>query len=83
MLDKGSKPHLSRLGKDRKGQQINLEKDVSGIMQAMSPGDDPFPSHLPDKQQGLFALGYYHQRNTYFSKSDSKSNKAAAEETTA
>jgi CRISPR-associated protein Csd1 len=83
MLDKGSKPHLSKLGKDRKGYQIVLERRVSEIMEAMSPGEDPFPSHLPDKQQGLFALGYYHQRNDFFAKNDSKLEKPVIEEPTA
>jgi CRISPR-associated protein Csd1 len=49
----------------------------------MSPDDDPFPSHLPDKQQGLFALGYYHQRNDFFAKNDSKIEKPVIEEPTA
>ena len=83
MLDKGSKPHLSKLGKDRKGYQIVLERRVGEIMETMSPGADPFPSHLPDKQQGLFALGYYHQRNDFFAKNDSKLEKPVIEEPTA
>lgn len=83
MLDKGSKPHLSKLGKDRKGYQIVLERRVGEIMETMSPGADPFPSHLPDKQQGLFALGYYHQRNDSFAKNDSKLEKPVIEEPTA
>jgi CRISPR-associated protein Csd1 len=83
LLDKGSKPHLSKLGKDRKGLQIMLERRVGEIMEAMSPGEDPFPSHLPDKQQGLFALGYYHQRNDFFAKNDSKIEKPVIEEISA
>jgi CRISPR-associated protein Csd1 len=46
----------------------------------MLPGEDPFPSHLPDRQQALFALGYYHQRNA---KSDNKHEKPVIEEPTA
>lgn len=77
MLDKGSKPHLSRLGKDRKGYQVVLERKVAEIMEVMTPDADPFPSRLPDKQQGLFALGYYHQRSDFFTKSDSKNETKA------
>ncbi|HEY0330963.1 MAG TPA: type I-C CRISPR-associated protein Cas8c/Csd1 [Rhodopseudomonas sp.] len=83
MLDKGSKPHLSKITKDNKGLAIVLERRVGEIMETMSPGADPFPSHLPDKQQGLFALGYYHQRNDFFAKTDSKSEKPVIEEPTA
>ena len=80
LLDKGSKPHLSKLGKDRKGYQVVLERKVAEIMEGMLPGEDPFPSHLPDKQQGLFALGYYHQRSSVFTRNDSKNEKAVIEE---
>ena len=80
LLDKGSKPHLSKLGKERKGYQVVLERKVAEIMEMMSPDADPFPSHLPDKQQGLFALGYYHQRSDFFAKNDSKSEKPSIEE---
>jgi CRISPR-associated protein Csd1 len=47
-------------------------------MEVMSPGDDPFPMTLPDKSQAMFALGYYHQRNELFRKSE----KPTPEETT-
>lgn len=80
MLDKGSKPHLSKLAKDHKGLAIVLERRVGEIMETMSPNTDPFPPHLPDKQQGLFALGYYHQRNDFFAKTDSKLEKPVIEE---
>lgn len=82
LLDKGSKPHLSRLGKDRKGYQVVLEQKIGEIMAAMAPGDDPFPSHLPDRQQGLFALGYYHQRSAPIVSSNAKSETVAFQEPT-
>lgn len=70
LLDKGSKSHLAKIGKEHRGYQIVLDRQVAEIMEAMSPGDDPFPAHLPDRQQGLFALGYYHQRNNFFVKTE-------------
>jgi CRISPR-associated protein Csd1 len=83
ILNKGSGPHLSKVGKDRKGYQITLERKIAEIMGAMSPGADPFPSQLPDRQQGLFALGYYHQRSESFSKNNGKTEQPASEEPTA
>jgi CRISPR-associated protein Csd1 len=80
MLDKGSRPHLSKIGKDSKGHQIVLERKVAEIMEVMAPDADPFPAHLPDRQQGLFALGYYHQRSDFFAKHDDKAEKRAIEE---
>jgi CRISPR-associated protein Csd1 len=80
MLDKGSRPHLSKLGKESKGYQIVLERKIGEIMEVMSPGADPFPAHLPDRQQGLFALGYYHQRSDFFVRNDSKTETPAIQE---
>jgi CRISPR-associated protein Csd1 len=70
LLDRGSVNHLSKVGKISAGQRVNLEKLIGGIMDAMSPGSDPFPASLPDRSQALFALGYYHQRSSFFTKSE-------------
>lgn len=79
LLDSGSANHLSKIGKQKPGYRITLEKLVTGIMDIMSPGDDPFPASLSAEQQALFALGYYHQRSEFFK---SKNNDPAiAEET--
>ncbi len=76
MLESGSANHLSKVGKQNRGRQINLEKQVSAIMEQMAPGDDPFPASLPDRSQALFGLGYHHQRNEFFRKPE----KTAVEE---
>jgi len=77
-LDKGAVPHLSRLGKDSPGYRVNLEKLIGEIMGRMSPGADPFPATLSSAEQALFALGYYHQRNDFFKKSDTEQKDAAS-----
>jgi CRISPR-associated protein Csd1 len=76
LLDRNSVNHLSKVGKQRPGQRVNLEKAIAEIMGAMAPGEDPFPASLPAEDQALFGLGYYHQRNAQFSKPDN----AASEE---
>jgi CRISPR-associated protein Csd1 len=68
LLDKGSANHLSKIGKQRPGQRVNLEKTIAGILEAMSPDADPFPASLNAQEQALFSLGYYHQRNDFFRK---------------
>lgn len=68
LLDKGSTNHLSKIGKQRPGQRVNLEKAIGSVLEAMSPNDDPFPASLNAPEQALFALGYYHQRNDFFRK---------------
>lgn len=70
IIECGSANHLSKIGKQNPGRRINLEKLIAEIMEEMTPSDDPFPASLPDKSQALFALGYYHQRNAFFRKTD-------------
>jgi CRISPR-associated protein Cas8c/Csd1, subtype I-C/DVULG len=65
-LDSGSQNHLSKIGKDKPGYKVVLEKDIGSIMELMSPGGNPYPVSLSAEEQALFALGYYHQRNDYF-----------------
>lgn len=66
LLEKGSANHLSKVGKQTPGFRVVLEKAIGGIMEQMSPADEPFPASLSADQQALFGLGYYHQRNEFF-----------------
>lgn len=52
------------LGKLEKGRRINIEKLIQEIMQQIPA----FASHLPLREQGIFAIGYYHQRFDLFQK---------------
>ena len=70
LLESGSANHLSKIGKQKPGLKISLEKQIGAIMELMEPGKDPFPASLPAKSQALFGLGYYHQRNEFFRKAD-------------
>lgn len=70
LLERNSVNHLSKLGKLRPGQRVNLEKAIGEIMGSMQPGEDPFPASLPAEDQALFGLGYYHQRSAQFNKSE-------------
>jgi CRISPR-associated protein Csd1 len=79
MLESGSANHLSKLGKQKPGLKVNLEKQIGAIMDLMEPAQDPFPASLPNRSQALFGLGYYHQRNEFFRRADkSKPQDAAA-----
>lgn len=68
MLESGSANHLSKIGKQKPGYKIVLEKTISSIMNMMQPANDPFPASLSSEEQALFGLGYYHQRNEFFRK---------------
>jgi len=55
--------HLSKL---EGGYKVNRERLVQQIM----AGLDNMPGHLALEGQGLFAIGYYHQRQDLFTKKD-------------
>ncbi len=56
------------LGKLHAGRLTQMEKLIGEIM----GGIDDFPRNLNLPDQGRFALGYYHQRQSFFTKSDTQ-----------
>lgn len=58
--------HTSKLPE---GQKIHNERLVQEILDGISG----FPTHLKLEDQGLFALGYYHQRKALFTKKSEQS----------
>ena len=63
--------HLSKL--ENRGRAVNFEKRVGEIMESLSD----FPAQLPLADQGRFAIGYYHQRQDFFKKTESNSPEGA------
>jgi CRISPR-associated protein Csd1 len=65
-LLKLSRHHIS---KDEKWgwRSDRLIGEVTDLLEAE---DDPYPAHLTPEEQGLFILGYYHQRQARFKKKD-------------
>ncbi|MEW6678038.1 MAG: type I-C CRISPR-associated protein Cas8c/Csd1 [Pseudomonadota bacterium] len=59
------------LGKLPQGLAIVRERLVGEIMDGFDAGTFP-PRHLPMQDQARFALGYYHQRQDFFTKSKSE-----------
>lgn len=57
-LIKGAQPHLSKLERDNRGAYYRLQEQMENILAGIAD----FPRTLTLKQQGLFALGYYHQK---------------------
>ena len=62
-----AKHHLSRLRKDKAGMAVNLDKDLGEIIAKLP---ETFPRHLSIDEQGRFAIGYYHQKQSYFAKKE-------------
>lgn len=57
-LLRGAQPHLGRLERDRTGAFIALQRRLEEVLSHLAT----FPKTLTLEQQGLFALGYYHER---------------------
>jgi CRISPR-associated protein Csd1 len=51
---------------ENRGRAVNLERLISEIMDGITD----FPAHLRLEDQGRFAVGYYHQRQAFFTKAD-------------
>ncbi len=60
--------HLAKL--EHKGRVIEFERLLGEIMGNLSD----FPAHLDLHEQGRFAIGYYHQRQAFFSTKNNKQN---------
>lgn len=54
--------HIAKIQKEGKARY--LEKLIGEIMDGLKD----FPAHLPLPEQGRFAVGYYHQRQHFFTK---------------
>ena len=57
-LLRGAQPHLSKLERDKPGVYRALDRRIGEICSRIPI----FPKTLTLEEQGLFALGYYHQR---------------------
>ncbi len=66
MLLKNSANHISKLRKipEKKGRAIHYEIMIQEIIAGFSD----FPTTLSAEEQGLFMIGYYHQRKDFFTK---------------
>ncbi len=64
-LVRGAQPHLGKVKRS-----VFFEKLIQEIVAPVTR----FPSHLSLEEQGLFTLGYYHQRQDFFTKKDETVN---------
>lgn len=57
-LLRGAQPHLAKLQRDKPGTYVAIQRRLEEIQGGLSG----FPRVLTLEDQGVFALGYYHQR---------------------
>jgi CRISPR-associated protein Csd1 len=67
VLLRNAQHHLARLRKDKPGLAVNLEKELSQIIDRLGT---QFPRSLRIEAQGQFAIGYYHQSQARYSRDD-------------
>jgi CRISPR-associated protein Csd1 len=58
-LMRGAQPHLSKLERDRRGAWVALQRRLEEV----TDGLQTFPKTLTLEEQGIFGLGYYHERH--------------------
>ncbi|MGI5076878.1 type I-C CRISPR-associated protein Cas8c/Csd1 [Treponema maltophilum] len=58
--------HLSNYGNEKQGLKIVREKELGEIINAL----DAFPTHLTLEEQARFAIGYYHEKQSFFEKNN-------------
>jgi CRISPR-associated protein Csd1 len=63
-----SRHHLSKLRKEKPGAAVNLDKTLTVVIGSLPAKN--LPSVLTVEEQGLFAIGYYHQRQAFFAKKE-------------
>ena len=61
----GYQNHLSKIRKDKPGLAVNLDKQLGSILSRLPAS---FPKQFTIEQQGQFAVGYYHQKQSFFTK---------------
>lgn len=67
-----SQKHLAKLRRDegKKGSYVYLDRSIEEIVTAMEA--EPLPAFLAPTDQGLFSIGYYHQRKALFTRDSEK-----------
>jgi CRISPR-associated protein Csd1 len=66
LLLKNSTNHIAKLRKDPEKNKRAIFFDI--LTQDIVSKFDEFPATLPAEDQGLFMIGYYHQRKEFFTK---------------
>jgi CRISPR-associated protein Csd1 len=67
ILNRLKNHHLAKL--DNRGRAVNFERLIGEVMGGLDAAN-PFPASLSLADQGRFAVGYYHQRQKFFEKTE-------------
>ncbi len=68
---KNAQHSLAKIRKEKPGWAITLDKAVQKILDDVDPSNG-FPATMSLEKQGMFVLGYYHQRQDLYTKQEDK-----------
>ncbi|MBI9080886.1 MAG: type I-C CRISPR-associated protein Cas8c/Csd1 [Pseudodesulfovibrio sp.] len=68
---KNAQHGLAKIRKDKPGWAVTLEKQIQDIIGGIDASTG-FPASMSSEKQGMFILGYYQQRQDFFTKKDNK-----------
>jgi len=68
---KNAQHGLAKIRKDKPGWAVTLEKQIQDIVGGIDAATG-FPASLSSEKQGMFILGYYQQRQDFFTKKENK-----------
>lgn len=74
-----SQHHISKVKQEGK-RTFNFDRRIQEILDLLDVERNPFPSRLTLDEQGVFVLGYYHQRKDFFTRKGEKSSEAVPAE---
>lgn len=63
-----SQHHLSKIKGDNPGRARFLDAHIQNILNRLDVEQNPIPARLTLDEQGVFILGYYHQRAGIYTK---------------
>lgn len=76
VLLRNAQNHISKIRKDKAGFAVNIEKLLNSIIDLLP---EHFPKTLNIENQGRFAIGYYHQNNSFYTKNGGSTEPADIE----
>ncbi|MFO7803781.1 MAG: type I-C CRISPR-associated protein Cas8c/Csd1 [Desulfovermiculus sp.] len=68
---KNAQHGLAKIRKEKPGWAITLDKSLQEILDSVKP-QNGFPATMSLEKQGMFILGYYHQRQDLYTKQEDK-----------
>ena len=73
-----SQHHITK-AKQETGPKMNYDRRIQDILGLLDVEKNPIPARLSLDEQGIFVLGYYHQRTAFYVKNNASSEAASTE----